>query len=231
MMMFTPTNPIQEIVSDIDTGTLLSAVMSDPNTGVAIARLSGELLFANDQSARIFVGDDAKAAKFLGHSLWEVFPPDWVRERIQIATQILRTAQPAMIRTVWRGRQVLSWVYPLDESDTPVENARVLVISRHSTEQVIGTDDAKPRFQVFESKVISLGRLDVLSPRELEVLALVGQGLSIKEIADLLHRSEKTIQNHRDSIGAKLNLANRVHVAEVARLAGLTAGDAGKVRV
>lgn len=229
--MFTPATPLHEALSEIDTTTLLSAILSDPTTGVAIARLNGELLFANDQSARIFVGDDAKAAKFIGHSLWEVFPQDWVRERIQIGTQILRTAQPAMIRTVWRGHQVLSWVYPLDDHDTSIEAARVLVISRHSTDRVVGTDDAKPRFQVFESKVISLGRLDVLSPRELEVLALVGQGLSIKEIADLLHRSEKTIQNHRDSIGAKLNLPNRVHVAEVARLAGLTAADAGKVRV
>jgi DNA-binding NarL/FixJ family response regulator len=81
------------------------------------------------------------------------------------------------------------------------------------------------------SGVARLGELDVLSPRELEVLALLGQGLTIKEIAKILFRSEKTIGRHRDSIGAKLGLSNKVDLAEVARRAGLTVEDVGRERV
>ena len=134
-----------------------------------------------------------------------------------------------MIRTVWRGRQVLSWVTPLDQGASPAE-ARLLVVSRYAPDMPSG-ENAEPQFSIYESRYISLGDLDILSPRELEVLALVGQGLSIREIAAMLHRSEKTIQNHRDSIGAKLNLPNRVHVAAVARRAGLKQNDAEKTRL
>jgi DNA-binding NarL/FixJ family response regulator len=85
--------------------------------------------------------------------------------------------------------------------------------------------------KVMVSGVARLGDLDVLSPRELEVLALLGQGLSIKEIAGILFRSEKTIGRHRDSIGAKLGLRNKVELADMARRAGLKIEDVGRERV
>ena len=47
-----------------------------------------------------------------------------------------------------------------------------------------------------------------LSDREFEVFELTGQGLGTKEIAGMLHLSEKTIQAHRDHIRQKLNLAD-----------------------
>ena len=45
-----------------------------------------------------------------------------------------------------------------------------------------------------------------LSDREFEVFELTGQGLGTKEIAGMLHLSEKTIQAHRDHIRQKLDL-------------------------
>ncbi len=82
-----------------------------------------------------------------------------------------------------------------------------------------------------ESDVIRLGELDALSPRELEVLALLGQGLSIKEIARTLHRSVKTIERHRGSIGTKLQMSKGLVIADVAREAGLLMDDAARKRV
>lgn len=45
-----------------------------------------------------------------------------------------------------------------------------------------------------------------LSDRELEILTLLGRGLSSKEIADRLHLSQKTVDSHRTHMKEKLRL-------------------------
>jgi len=50
--------------------------------------------------------------------------------------------------------------------------------------------------------------VDILSDRELEVFELLGQGLSVRQIADKLHRSPKTVESHRENIKTKMNLDN-----------------------
>lgn len=67
--------------------------------------------------------------------------------------------------------------------------------------------------------------LESLTNREREVLGLIGQGLSLAEIADRLYRSQKTIQTHRLSLGRKLGASNRVELARFAIQAGLAPLD------
>lgn len=55
-----------------------------------------------------------------------------------------------------------------------------------------------------------------LTPRETEVLALVGQGLSNREIADRLYISPHTVQNHVGNLYAKLGVDSRVKLARIA---------------
>jgi DNA-binding NarL/FixJ family response regulator len=62
---------------------------------------------------------------------------------------------------------------------------------------------------------------DSLSPREREVLALLGQGLSNKQIAARLSMAEKTARAHVSSILQKLNLEGRTQAALYAREKGL----------
>ncbi len=59
-------------------------------------------------------------------------------------------------------------------------------------------------------------RLDCLSKREREILTGLAQGQSVHEIAKVLCRSPKTVNNHRTNILHKLNLRN---TAELTRLA------------
>lgn len=60
-----------------------------------------------------------------------------------------------------------------------------------------------------------------LSDRELEVVRLVAEGLSNKEISSRLKLSDKTIKNHISHVLAKMNLTARTQVAVHAIRAGL----------
>ena len=48
--------------------------------------------------------------------------------------------------------------------------------------------------------------VDHLTDRELQVLSLIGKGLGTRQIAEKLHLSVKTVENHREHIKAKLKL-------------------------
>jgi RNA polymerase sigma factor (sigma-70 family) len=62
---------------------------------------------------------------------------------------------------------------------------------------------------------------NMLSEREKEVLQLVGQGLSNKEIGKKLYISESTVKNHLRNILAKLHLQNRMQLIAFAYKNGL----------
>jgi len=64
-------------------------------------------------------------------------------------------------------------------------------------------------------------RLKILTAREIEVLTLLSQGLSVPVIAQRLYRSRKTIQTHRLALGRKLRVHNRVELARIAIECGL----------
>jgi DNA-binding NarL/FixJ family response regulator len=55
-----------------------------------------------------------------------------------------------------------------------------------------------------------------LSPREIEVLRLVAAGRSTREIADLLNRSVKTIETHKQSLKTKLDAETPAQLLRVA---------------
>ena len=63
--------------------------------------------------------------------------------------------------------------------------------------------------------------LDRLTPREREILVLIGRGFPNKRIAQELRLSEKTVKTHVGHVLAKLGVSDRTQAAVVAVRAGL----------
>ena len=75
------------------------------------------------------------------------------------------------------------------------------------------------------SRPTSEARTDGMSPREREVLSLVGLGLSNAEIGTRLHLSTATVKDYVSAVLVKLDVTNRVQAAVIARDAGLLPHD------
>ena len=60
-----------------------------------------------------------------------------------------------------------------------------------------------------------------LSPREQEILRLIAEGQSVKNIAHQLYISTKTVENHRANIMAKLDLHSTMELVRYAARLGL----------
>src|SRR5436190_16272966 len=62
---------------------------------------------------------------------------------------------------------------------------------------------------------------DELTPREQEVVKLVAEAHTNREIAEILHLAEKTVENHRSNAMRKLGMRDRVELVRYAIRRGL----------
>ncbi len=70
---------------------------------------------------------------------------------------------------------------------------------------------------------------DTLTPREQEIMVLLAEGLSSKEIAEKLFISPKTVDNHRTNILRKLNLHSTIELIRYAAKVGIIDVDLWKI--
>jgi NarL family two-component system response regulator LiaR len=80
---------------------------------------------------------------------------------------------------------------------------------------------AKKLMREFASPESSTLQQDDLTPRELEVLSLIAQGMSNRQIAEHLVLSPKTVKTHVSNILSKLHLADRTQAAIYALKKGI----------
>jgi len=74
-------------------------------------------------------------------------------------------------------------------------------------------------FQIDTARVEQLG----ITPRELEILGLIADGLSNREIAARLFVSENTVKTHSSRVFEKLNAKRRTQAVQLAKAAGIIA--------
>ncbi len=67
--------------------------------------------------------------------------------------------------------------------------------------------------------------MDILTARQREILQLIAEGRTTKEIAALLHRSEKTIEGHRSRLMNQLDIHDVVGLVRYAIRIGLIPPD------
>lgn len=103
-----------------------------------------------------------------------------------------KTELPEAIRTVYKGQKYIS----------PAISGIVMEVmaNREEDNELQQTD---------------------LSDREKEILVMIAEGLSYKEIADQLHISTRTVETHKNNMIEKLHLNNKVELIRYALKKGI----------
>lgn len=107
------------------------------------------------------------------------------------------------------------------------------VLKREADEALVGAVRAVARGESFltnaaERSLIrawmadeAQGPREPLSPREQEVLKLIAEAHTNREIGEILHLSEKTVESHRANLLRKLGMRDRVELVRYAIRRGL----------
>jgi DNA-binding NarL/FixJ family response regulator len=75
--------------------------------------------------------------------------------------------------------------------------------------------------QALIREFLERGEQPELTPREQEVVKLIAEAHTNKEIAEILHLSEKTVETHRGNVLQKLGMRDRVELVRYAIRQGL----------
>ncbi len=169
-----------------------------------------------------FVCDRAAAAlgqttpdHVLERPLDQIVPEPVVERMDRLVGRAMSERAHIVGAAVWRGRRMRSSFLP--RRDTNGGMGEVLVVTRPAPLALEEPDGVA----VDEAPYVDLGPFHHLTRRELEVLAYLGRGLTLGEIAETLHRSVKTIKRFREELAKKLGEGDRCRLAQIARDAGL----------
>lgn len=129
----------------------------------------------------------------------------------------LRSGASGFLRKDIRARELVEGVRTVAAGGTLLGPT----VTRRVIEGYLAHHDAGTR---------SAERLRGLTPREREVLELVGRGLSNAQIADRLYLAESTVKTHLNRILAKLDLRDRASAVVLAYETGLVVPRGGHGR-
>jgi DNA-binding NarL/FixJ family response regulator len=117
-----------------------------------------------------------------------------------------------------RARLVLARALPASEREAAVGEARVALASFEALGAGHDADAAAAFLRSLGVKAARAGQrgTGVLTKRELEILELLGEGLSNRAMAERLVLTRKTVENHVANVLAKLGLSGRAEAAAFA---------------
>ena len=131
---------------------------------------------------------------------------------------VARVGKPVLVLTAYANDEQIDAVLRAGARGYLLKGAAVADIERAIRAVARGETSIDPRVA---SRVSALARLPRLSPREREVLALIADGQSNKEIASRLGVTERTIKFHVTSIFNKLGAENRAQAVTIGHQRGL----------
>jgi DNA-binding CsgD family transcriptional regulator len=188
------------------------ALSEDSGAACLLADGGGLLVSVNGFARALFRADHREYA---GRPLAELIGPVAAGERLAVIAELVAANRAGSIDGMVRGRFVRMTVRPLGRRG---QTAQVLIVCRPAAFYAGPPRDSAG---VRRASTDDLGALGSLTAKELDILTLMGQGLSTPRIAERLSRSVKTIEWHRVSLGEKLGAINRVELARIAIDAGL----------
>lgn len=159
------------------------------------------------------VNGNLQHAEVIGKTPFDFFEPTLASRMAERIKKVVacRKGFTDACEVAWRGEtfHFLDQITPIKNSGGDVDvvvtvSKKVAETKRASDSVAVFTDAAKN-----------------LSPREREILQLIAQGLSIKEIADKLCISAKTVETHRARIMQKLDLHKTAGLVSFAVSSGL----------
>lgn len=102
------------------------SLVSEPGIGVSVLTRDGMLLYANAQAAEMFL--ESEPERIIGKRLADLFPPEWVEERMRLIESVISSGEAIVLRTIWRGRQLRSTIRPVGGAGD--DEPQVLIITR-----------------------------------------------------------------------------------------------------
>ena len=207
---------MNDFLTTIDWEHVLSR---DHGLSVVVVSADGKILFASPGAFALFGADSEM--NVVGRHWGDYFHDEFVQERRRWIREALETNSILRVSHVYQGRRLQSTLIPM----TNAERRGVTVVTRQ--ESYLASQGAD---RTVSSEYVDLGELSVLTNRELEIFVMLGQGLSVPEVAKLLHRSPRTVERHKEAIGKKLGLSSIAAIATAVREAGLQMADVTKRR-
>lgn len=211
---------IDEMLDDGSAGPLIRALCQDTCCAVAFLDASGRVVHANSIFCKMWSNDGICLA---GKMIEEFMSARMAEERRAIIGEVLSTGKPITAVGLLRGTLSRNVFRPIESGDSRL----IASVTRCDSEHAVAPpkDDLPTRRVAHDD----LGELALLTERELQVLRLIGQGMTTSEMSTELHRSDKTIEGHRLSLGNKLDRKNRVDLARLAIFSGLTRMSSAEV--
>ncbi|CAG0953639.1 putative response regulatory protein YgeK [Phycisphaerales bacterium] len=198
--------------------TAWASLTQDAGAFVFALDSKGEFVYANRSGIGLL---HDLAPDPVGRTLSALFGREFGDERLALMERARTTGQPARIMGMMNG-VLLSEAY---RSLRPQNGVEVCLLTAHPAGLEGDFTDFHANGDRYPARTNHLGKLAVLTERELELLHHIGMGRTSEETAHLMHRSTRTVEWHRASLGQKLNCDNRVQLARVAVRAGLNAVD------
>lgn len=165
------------------------------------------LIWCNDAYARLCKKDKLE---LIGSRMSDFISEECAAERELAFQKTLDNNQMLTVMQFGSDERQLCSFFPIDEEEFGHRGVLAMI-------QPAPTNGAlQPRSIDMLLQTSCLDDMAVLSTAEMRVMYHIARGLSTKEIASELHRSERTIENHIGSIHAKLNTSSRAQLVKYA---------------